>query len=477
MLPSVGKKAQNTVGESPAVDVLQALETATGTTALSAALAAAKAQGFSNKHESFKAAKRRLFALNSGVAFEELPKTKGKKRKRKPAETSEEVVAPLAKRRHKDSTSREDEGQTLEKSADKAKARKIKRVDGGPKQSDASHATADSGAVKDASRCSDATPAKVSLPSFQVRIAGFPDSLDEAVLRTDFRKYGKILDLVLINDNKGNSRSIAFISFASESGQEGALKLHGEDYKGQPLKVKKVMPSDIGQAKGKGNSDGAAKGTGKGENTELKVFVGGLPYTAEEVQVKELFGKCGEFDSFFMPVHRASKRRGQCKGFVLITYKTQKGVRRALKLNGTSFMGHSLIIEKKGESEKKPKGSGKGGADSNEFEVFVGGLYSIKKSVIKKHFEECGEIESFEMPLTSKGESKGIAFIAYKSAESLEKALLLHGTQLRKHLLTVERKVAKDSKDRDKGDKKSQTASSAPLQRSETTIAAPIGLD
>jgi len=81
-----------------------------------------------------------------------------------------------------------------------------------------------------------------------------------------------------------------------------------------------------------------------------------------------------------------------------------------------------------------------------EFEVFVGGLFSVARKLIKKTFAECGKIVNFDMPLTAAGESKGVAFIAYEKQKGMELSLKLHDTQLGKRWLTVQKNVKKKEK-------------------------------
>merc|ERR1712232_488653 len=112
------------------------------------------------------------------------------------------------------------------------------------------------------------------------------------------------------------------------------------------------------------------------------------------------------------------------------------------------FLGKAVIVKSRSATRENDAAAGakrtKPNSDASSFEVFVGGLYSIGRKVIKRHFSECGEIKSFEMPLTAAGESKGIAFIAYTSESGLQKALELHETRLGKRWLTVEKRVEKD---------------------------------
>lgn len=169
---------------------------------------------------------------------------------------------------------------------------------------------------------------------------------------------------------------------------------------------------------------------------ELKVFVGALPKDVDEESVKALFADCSEIRSFFMPMNQSRKKPTESKGYALVTFESQEGLEKALALNGKEFKGRNLIVQRKSKQEKKE--------ETTDLEIFVGGLYSISRKKIRSHFSSCGEIQSFEMPLTKQGESKGIAFISYKTQEALDKALALDSTQLGTRNLTVQRKVPKE---------------------------------
>lgn len=60
--------------------------------------------------------------------------------------------------------------------------------------------------------------------------------------------------------------------------------------------------------------------------------------------------------------------------------------------------------------------------------VFVGGLFwKSDPESVRADFEECGAIESFDMPKNRDGYPMGIAFILYKTREGLGKALKYDG--------------------------------------------------
>lgn len=386
--------------------VLAALEVASDVTALNSALANAKAQGFSNRHDAFKDAKRRLFALNAGMVPDSLP-PKTKRVRPPPMMPGTTVSAP---------------GGSATKSSTEPAPKKRKK-DGKANLP----AIQDNDEEAEEERGGDPDSAQVAHREHQIRVAGFSPALKEDRLNEFFGECGAIAEAVLVKNKEGRSRRIAFISFKTQTGADAALGLHEADCFGFSLRVTRA---EAPQKK-------TIKGKDKQRDDEDRVFIGGLPYTTTEKQVRKLLKPSGSIRDFFMPLN---KKESTCKGFAIVKFDTTEGMTAAMELNGTEFQGATLIVETKKVDGKD------GGQDGKEFEfeVFVGGLYGIAKKKIKKHFADCGEIESFTMPLTAAGESKGIAFVAFKTEDAIEKAIVLNGSYIGERYLTVERKRAKE---------------------------------
>merc|ERR1719311_483021 len=170
---------------------------------------------------------------------------------------------------------------------------------------------------------------------------------------------------------------------------------------------------------------------------------------------------------------------GKPRGIAFITFKSKAGVEAALKFDGDEYGGRTLKVNIAGQKGDKGKGKGKGKGNS-EFEVFVGGLpFETEEATLKKDFAECGEIESFRMPLNEEGKARGIAFITYKNKEAVDKALAFDGTDYGGRFLKVNKAgegkgkgkdgkdgkgkgKGKDSKGKDKGKGKAKGKSKTP---------------
>ena len=94
------------------------------------------------------------------------------------------------------------------------------------------------------------------------------------------------------------------------------------------------------------------------ETMGMKLFIGGVPYSATEEQLTEIFAAHGELKE----VHIAKDREtGNSRGFAFVTYKSYKEGGAAIEaLKGTTIDGRKLTIQ-----ESKPKGGrdrgGRGG--------------------------------------------------------------------------------------------------------------------
>jgi len=97
-----------------------------------------------------------------------------------------------------------------------------------------------------------------------------------------------------------------------------------------------------------------------------------------------------------------------------------------------------------------PTAKGKGKGKNKELEVFIGGLpFSTTEDVLRKDFEECGEIVNFRMPYNDEGNSRGIAFCEYATKEGVEKALKFNETEYGGRYLSV--RMSGDDKGKGKG--------------------------
>jgi len=89
---------------------------------------------------------------------------------------------------------------------------------------------------------------------------------------------------------------------------------------------------------------------------QKKLFVGGLPYSTQAEEVRELFSQCGEVTSASII---RDKFTNQSRGFGFVEMATEDQAAEAIKkLNGHQLGGRTLVVNESRPQEKKDTGRG-----------------------------------------------------------------------------------------------------------------------
>ena len=73
-----------------------------------------------------------------------------------------------------------------------------------------------------------------------------------------------------------------------------------------------------------------------------KIYVGNLPFTIDDAQLKELFSKFGEVEEAIVI---KNKFNGRSKGFGFVTFKEEATVEKAIsEMNQSEVMGRKLVV-------------------------------------------------------------------------------------------------------------------------------------
>jgi RNA recognition motif-containing protein len=88
-----------------------------------------------------------------------------------------------------------------------------------------------------------------------------------------------------------------------------------------------------------------------------KIYVGNLPYSADEAQLRTLFSAYGEISELSMIRDRET---GQPKGFAFVTFSSQQAAEKALEQNGRDLGGRPLKVSIAVERDSRG-GGGRGG--------------------------------------------------------------------------------------------------------------------
>ncbi len=89
-----------------------------------------------------------------------------------------------------------------------------------------------------------------------------------------------------------------------------------------------------------------------------KLYVGGLPYSTTDAELKDAFSQAGAVESAVIIMDKMS---GRSKGFGFVEMSSDEEAQKAIEMwNGKDFGGRSLTVNEARPMEERPRG-GSGG--------------------------------------------------------------------------------------------------------------------
>lgn len=88
-----------------------------------------------------------------------------------------------------------------------------------------------------------------------------------------------------------------------------------------------------------------------------KLYVGSLPYSVTESQIKDLFAPYGEISEVVLI---KDKETGRSKGFAFVTFASPESAEKALEQNGKEYEGRALKVNVAKERVERSGGFGGG---------------------------------------------------------------------------------------------------------------------
>lgn len=92
-----------------------------------------------------------------------------------------------------------------------------------------------------------------------------------------------------------------------------------------------------------------------------KLYVGGLPYSTTQDELKDAFSQAGSVDSASIITDRMT---GRSKGFGFVEMTNEDDVKKAIDMwNGKDFGGRNLTVNEARPLEPRQNRGGRGGRD------------------------------------------------------------------------------------------------------------------
>merc|ERR1712226_1785718 len=146
---------------------------------------------------------------------------------------------------------------------------------------------------------------------------------------------------------------------------------------------------------------------------DRKLFVGGLPQEAKDLDIKEYFGQYGEIDNINL---KTDPHTGRSRGFAFIVFKDTEG------LNAASAQEAHVIKGKKVTCKK---------AEAKQGKIYVGKLPAEGVTVedIQTHFAQFGPVAEVVRPIdkSKNDEPKNFCFVTFDREETA-KQMVKEGT-------------------------------------------------
>lgn len=166
-------------------------------------------------------------------------------------------------------------------------------------------------------------------------VGGIAWETTEESFRKHFSQFGEITDSVIMMDkNSGRPRGFGFVTYADS---EIANKVLEEDHivDGRAVEVKKTVPKE----------DMHVKGASKTK----KIFIGGLPVSLTEDELKEYFSSYG-----YVVEHQImlDQNTGRSRGFGFATFDNEEAVEKVLSNGRMHELGGKQVEIKRAEPRR-----------------------------------------------------------------------------------------------------------------------------
>ncbi|OMJ66783.1 hypothetical protein SteCoe_36255 [Stentor coeruleus] len=189
------------------------------------------------------------------------------------------------------------------------------------------------------------TDVAINLRETELFIGGLAYEATEDDIFAEFSKFGDI-DTITLPMNNGTPRGIAFVNFKTPQQAAAALVLNDTEFMNRRIRVN-FSSQKPDRKPFAARAGGFSSGPSSGSAT---VFVGNLPYDANEDSIRDFFAMCGEIKQ----VRIAKTPEGEVKGFGHVEFIENNAASEAVKLAGSSMGGRALRIDF--AAEKAPGG-------------------------------------------------------------------------------------------------------------------------
>lgn len=164
----------------------------------------------------------------------------------------------------------------------------------------------------------------------------------EQRLRDVFSEFGVVTDVLIpVIRDTNRPRGFAFVTLDSRDAATQAIAQRDQtELDGRTIRVNESRP--------RGQQDLSNGGFNMDGHENVKLYVGNLPFDADEGTVRDLFARFGQVVDYFRPTERFSDK---VRGFAFITMPAAEAESASLELDGEELDGRIIRVK-----EAQPKG-------------------------------------------------------------------------------------------------------------------------
>ena len=284
-------------------------------------------------------------------------------------------------------------------------------------------------------------------------VANVEKTVTSDELKATFEECAGAVSRLHVQVKHNAAANVAFIEFVSLESMEAALQMTGKRLGNRtirvsasktPLRVHRRTASNASASRdGATNASKRWSTGGDGEApktpptpTVYKVHVNNIPKNSSPGSLRTIFSECGEVKHVELFNNPKSKFP-----YAFIDFSDEESAERALGMNGREFNEHVLNVEWSRSKKRRPPRPPMDPASREKAErtVYVTDIDpDANPEDVRQKFEDaCGEVTLFWYKAFKKGETQAIAYIEFKSLESVDEALKL----CRTHFLSESRLI------------------------------------
>ena len=264
-----------------------------------------------------------------------------------------------------------------------------------------------------------------------VYVANVEKAVTSEELKATFEECAGAVNRLHVQVKHNAAVNVAFIEFVTLESAKSALQMTGKRLGNRtirvsasktPLRVHRRQTSTASSSR-----DGAtsARGSETPKSPAVyKVHVNNIPKNSSPGSLRTIFSECGEVTHVELFNNPKSKFP-----YAFIDFQDEESAEKALDMNGKEFNEHVLNVEWSRSKKRRPPRPPMDPVSREKAErtVYVTDIdpHADPKEVRRKFENACGEVALFWYKSFQKGEKQGIAYIEFKTLESVDEALKL----------------------------------------------------